>query len=76
MLLDQLMLDLQSSLKAKGVDANFRKKNELLVPMEYLPMVYPEISAFEETAGKRRIKIKKSIELVAGKEYEVIEAEL
>ncbi len=73
MLRDQLLRSLQDALKAKQVDADIRAEKEILVPMEFMPLVYGDIEAFESKAKVRKMSVKKTIEMIEGKEYEVIE---
>lgn len=67
------MRSLQETLEKRGVQAEIRNGKEILVPMEFMPAIYAEVQAFEEKAKMRRVEIKKTIEMLGGKEYEVIE---
>lgn len=73
MLKEQLLRGLQEALKKKNVNAEVRGGTEILVPMEFMPLVYGELQTFEEKAKTRKASIKKTIEMLGGKEYEVIE---
>jgi len=73
MLKEQLLRGLQDALKKKNVNAEVRGEGEILVPMEFMPLVYSEVQSFEEKAKTRKASIKKSIEMLGGKEYQVIE---
>lgn len=73
MLVKQLLVSLEASLKKKNVTAKWRGENCLMVPMAFAPMVYSELQQFEDSCKNRRMTLKKSIELIDGEEYEIFE---